>query len=88
MRDSSNPKINAHKKPSILIPGTNLSASKIMITFIIKRNRPNVIIVSGSVNNTSKGFTIALSKASTNAKTIAVVNELMVTCSFNRIDNP
>jgi len=88
MRDSNSPKIKAHKKPSIVIPETNLSANKIMITFIIKRKRPSVIMVSGRVNNTSSGLTIAFNNASTKANIIAVVNESIDTCSFNNIDKP
>jgi hypothetical protein len=87
MRDNNRPKIKAQRNPSILIPGTNLSANTIMITFIIKRKSPNVIIVSGSVNKTRRGLTIAFSTASTNAKIIAVVKEFIVTCSFKSIDN-
>jgi hypothetical protein len=85
--ESKRPKINAHQKPSILIPETNLSANRIIRTFITKRKRPRVIIVSGNVNIISSGFTMALSTASTNAKMIAVVNEFIATCGFNNIDN-
>jgi hypothetical protein len=79
IRDNKSPKINAHRNPSILIPGTNLSARRIMITFIIKRKSPSVIIVRGSVNITRSGFTIALRSANTRAKIIAVVKEFIVT---------
>ena len=85
--ESKRPKINAHQKPSIFIPETNLSANRIIKTFITKRKRPSVIIVRGNVNNISSGFTMALSTASTKAKIIAVLNESIATCGFNNIDN-
>jgi hypothetical protein len=69
------------------MPGTNLSANRIIITFITNRKSPNVISVRGRVSKTRRGFTIALSIARTNAKIIAVVKESIVTCCFNRIDN-
>jgi hypothetical protein len=85
--ESKRPKINAHQKPSILIPETNLSANRIIKTFITKRKSPRVIMVRGKVNIMSSGFTIALSIASTNAKIIAVLNKSMAMCGFNSIDN-
>lgn len=85
--ESKRPKINAHKKPSILIPETNLSASRIISTFITSKKRPSVIMVSGRVKIIIRGLTMALSRASTNAKIIAVLNELIATCGFKTIDN-
>ena len=67
--------MNVQRKPSILIPETNLSASIIMITLITKRKSPKVIIVSGRVNIISSGLTIKLRIANTRAKIIAVVIE-------------
>jgi len=85
--ESKRPKINAHQKPSILIPETNLSANRIIRTFITKRKRPRVIIVRGNVNIMSNGLTMALRTASTKAKIIAVVNVSIATCGFNNSDN-
>jgi hypothetical protein len=83
---SKRPKINAHRKLSILIPETNLSANRIMITFITRRNRPSVIRVMGRVKMTRSGLTKKLRMASTNAKIIAVVNELITTCGLSSSD--
>jgi len=77
--DSKRPKINAQRKPSILTPETNLSANRIIITFIIKRKRPRVIIVRGRVRRIINGLTKALRRASTIEKIIAVVNEFITT---------
>jgi hypothetical protein len=77
---SKNPKTNAHKKPSILIPETKWSAKRIIKTFITRRKSPKVIIVIGRVRIIIKGFTIAFKKASTNANIMAVVNDLSTTC--------
>ena len=57
-----------------------------MKTFIIKRKRPNVTMVTGRVKIIIKGFTIAFKKAKTKAKIIAVVNELITTWGCKRID--
>ena len=84
--ESNKPKIKAQRKPFILMPETNLSASSIMITLITKRKRPKVIIVRGSVKRTNNGFRIKLRTAKTNAKIIAVVNELMATCGANNFE--
>ena len=80
--------MKAHKKPSIFIPGTNLSARRIMITFMINRKRPRVIMVIGSVNIISKGLTIAFSTANTKAKIMAVINEFIFTCGSSIIAKP
>jgi len=57
-------------------------------TFITRRKRPSVIIVSGRVRMMSNGFTIAFNAARTNAKIRAVVKEEITTWgskSFDRI---
>lgn len=84
--DNNRPKINAHRKPSIEIPETKLSARRIIITLITNRKRPNVIIVRGNVKIISSGLTRKLSTANTNAKIIAVVNELIVTWGANNFE--
>ena len=66
-------KINAHQKPSTLIPSNNLSANKIISAFITKRKRPSVKTVIGSVSKTKIGFIMAFKQAKTNAKMMAVV---------------
>ena len=85
--DSKRPKIKAHRKPSILIPETNLSAKRIMITFITKRKRPKVIRVRGSVKIITSGLTNALRSASTREKIIAVLNDFITTCGAKSLDN-
>lgn len=85
--DSKSPKTNAQRKPSIVIPDTNLSAKIIISTFIIKRKSPSVMIVRGSVNITSKGFTMALRTANTSANIIAVVKLLITTCGANTFES-
>ena len=85
--DSKRPKINAQRKPSILIPETNLSAKIIIRTFITKRKSPKVIIVRGRVKIIRSGLTMALRIASTIAKIIAVVNEFINTCGAKIFDN-
>jgi hypothetical protein len=87
-KDSKRPKINAQKKPSILIPETNLSAKRIIITFITKRKSPKVIIVRGRVKIIISGLTNTLRIASTSAKIIAVVKEFIATCGAKSFDNP
>lgn len=79
--------MKAHKKPSILIPATNLSANKMIITLMINRNSPSVTMVKGRVKIINKGFTIKFKSASTNAKTMAVVNELIVTCGTKTLES-
>ena len=71
----------------MLIPETNLSASRIIRTLITKRKRPSVIIVSGRVKIIISGLTIALRRASTSAKIIAVENEFIITCGSKSFDN-
>ena len=84
--DSNRPKIKAQRKPSTLIPETNLSAKRIMITLTTKRKSPSVIMVSGRVKITRSGLTRKLRMASTNAKMIAVVNEFITTCGLSNSD--
>jgi hypothetical protein len=86
--ESNRPKINAQRNPSILIPDTNLSASKIISTLITRRKSPSVIIVSGRVKIISNGFTIAFRIANIKANMMAVANEVITTCgskSFERM---
>jgi hypothetical protein len=87
MIESNNPNMNAHKNPSILIPDTNLSASKMMRTFITRRNRPSVIIVRGNVRMISRGFTIAFRIPSTKANIIAVVKDLITTWGSKSLES-
>ncbi len=88
IRDNKRPKMKAHKKPSIFIPETNLSAKRIIRTFIINKKRPSVTMVIGRVNIISKGFTIAFSTANTKAKIMAVINEFIFTCGSSIIAKP
>lgn len=67
------PKINAHTNPSMYIPETNLSASKIINTFNTKRKIPKVITVMGKVSITRIGFKIAFKNASTRENIKAVI---------------
>lgn len=86
--DSKRLKIKAQRNPSILIPETNLSVSRIIITFITKRKRPKVIIVSGRVKIIISGLARTLRIASIIAKMIAVVNECISICGSKSFDNP
>ncbi len=70
------------------MPETNLSARRMIITFITKRKSPSVIIVIGRVKRIISGFTSTLRTASTRAKIIAVENECIVTCGLSSSDNP
>ena len=85
---SNSPKINAHRKPSILMPDTNLSASRMMMTFTTRRKSPRVMIVSGRVKMISSGFTMIFNRASTKEKMIAVSNDARETCGSNSFENP
>jgi hypothetical protein len=71
-KESNTPKINAHRKPSMWIPETNLSARITINTLMIKRKIPNVRIVMGSVKIISSGFTIVFNMANTITKISAV----------------
>ena len=48
-----------------------MSANKIIIALITKRNKPNVTIVAGNVKKINKGFTTIFSNAITTATIIA-----------------
>lgn len=48
-----------------------MSANKIIIALITKRNKPNVTIVAGNVKKINKGFTNIFSNAITTATIIA-----------------
>ncbi len=50
-----------------------MSANKIIIALITKRNKPNVTIVAGNVKKINKGFTTIFSNAITTATIIAEV---------------
>ena len=50
-------KSNAVQKLETANPSINLSAKSMINAFITKRNKPNVIIVTGKVNRISNGFT-------------------------------
>ncbi len=76
-------KINAHQKPSTLIPSNNLSANKIISALITKRKRPRVTTVIGNVRKTNIGFIMAFKQANTNAKIIAVV--ILEICTPDKI---
>jgi hypothetical protein len=69
-----------------LIPETNLSASRIIITFITKRKSPKVIIVRGRVKIVIIGLTNAFRSASTIEKIIAVLYECINTWGAKSFD--
>lgn len=54
-------------------PSTSLSVRMIMIAFITSRNNPRVIMVSGKVKRTNKGFMMVLRKAKIQATIKAVM---------------
>lgn len=62
----------AVKKPLTTNPLTNCPASKTIIAFITNKNKPNVRIVTGKVNNTNNGLTNIFNIAIVNATIIAV----------------
>lgn len=59
--------------PSTAKPSISLSANKIMIALITKRNNPNVRIVTGNVKMTKIGFTKTLSTE----RTAATIRDVM-----------
>ena len=69
--------INAHQKPSTLMPSTNLLASNTTRALITNRNRPSVRMVTGSVSRMIRGFTKVLRIARTTANTSAVQKVLI-----------
>ena len=66
--------INAHQKPATLMPSTNRLASNTTKALITNKNKPRVIMVTGSVRRMRSGFTKMLRIASTTANTKAVQN--------------
>jgi hypothetical protein len=70
--DSTRLNSNALQKSITSKPFTSSSHSIMIIALITNRNSPSVTIVTGSVNNTSKGLMKILSKPSTKATIIAV----------------
>ena len=60
-------KRRAVQKPSVWNPSTSLSARRMISALITSRNIPSVIMVIGSVSNTSKGFINVLRMARTMA---------------------
>ena len=71
--DSRILKIKASKKSKTAKPSTNLSANKIIIAFMTKRNKPKVTRVAGNVKNNKMGLTNIFNKAITTATIIAVI---------------
>ena len=71
--DRSKLKIKAHQILSTVKPAMRLSAKRIMIAFIMSKNRPSVIMVTGRVSIIKMGFTIKFKRLSTMATIIAVV---------------
>lgn len=65
------PKNMAHQNPCTLNPGTNSSASSMIIALMARRNKPSVKSVTGSVSNIRNGFTSAFSSESTRASRTA-----------------
>jgi multidrug efflux pump subunit AcrB len=63
---------NAGQKPRISKPGTMAEVSQRQSAFRMKRNRPSVTSVSGSVSTRRTGRTIALIKPRTSAATMTV----------------
>jgi hypothetical protein len=75
--DKTTPKINAHKNPSTINPGTMLLTSKINSAFKTKLKRPKVRIVIGNVKITRTGFKKAFIIPKTRATTRAEVKLVM-----------
>ena len=67
-------KTKAVQKESTLKPPTILSQNRIIIALMTNKNKPNVIIVNGKVNNTKIGFIKILSNPRTIATYKAVMN--------------
>ena len=72
-KDNNRLKINAHQILLTEKPLISLSASRIIIAFIISKKRPKVTMVTGSVKITKMGFTKKLSKLRTTATITAVI---------------
>ena len=73
-KDSAILKMNAHQKPSTLIPLTNFSASKITNALITKEKRPKVRMVSGKPKIFKIGVTIRFKIPKIKAKITADPN--------------
>jgi hypothetical protein len=66
-------RINAHKKPFTINPGTILAVKRISPAFITNVKRPRVIILRGRVKSRRIGLMIALITPRAIATTSAVV---------------
>lgn len=81
-------KIKAVQNELTLNPSTNCEHNKIITALITNKNNPNVSIVTGNVNRTNIGFTIALSKPKTTATITAVVkfatSTLVIKCAMTK----
>ena len=73
MKDNITLKINAHKNPSTVKPGTIALARRTKTAFITKVKRPNVKRFIGRVSITRTGFIIAFIIPMTNAAIRALV---------------
>ena len=67
-------KIKAVQKESTLKPPTILAHNRIISALMANKNKPNVIIVNGKVNNTNIGFIKILSNPRTIETYKAVMN--------------
>lgn len=72
-------RINAHKKPLTVKPGTIFAVNKINKALITKVKRPRVIIFIGKVRITRIGLRTALAIPKTSAAAKAVVRD--ATCT-------
>ena len=72
-KDNNRLKINAHQILLTEKPLISLSASRIIIAFIISKKRPKVTMVTGSVKITNMGFTKKFNKLKTTATITAVI---------------
>ena len=72
-KDNNRLKINAHQILLTANPSISLSARRIIMAFIISKNRPKVTMVTGSVKITNMGFTKKFNKLKTTATITAVI---------------
>ena len=72
-KDNKRLKINAHHMLLTTKPSISLSASRMIMAFIISKKRPKVTMVTGKVKITKIGFTKKFSKLRTTATIIAVI---------------
>ena len=70
--DNTTLKSNAVQKVSTLNPPTILVHKRMITALITNKNKPNVNMVNGRVNNTNIGFINILSNPSTTATSNAV----------------